>query len=117
MLRIMEFAHLAGQDLAAVLDTEGAAYVRSFGAHDARLLEFGETLGTIVAPGVGMPRDAHDGRIYRVEVRNAGAGFEDKYGNTILSTTGREFELHTDAYNDRHPPTMSFSRGVTTPAI
>jgi alpha-ketoglutarate-dependent taurine dioxygenase len=92
-------------ELSRALDQDGAAYVRGVGASDATLLEVAGGLGEIIAPGVGMPSGAHDGRIYTVEVRNDGTGLRDQHGNTILSTTSHEFSLHTDAYNQRVPPT------------
>ena len=107
-MRTIDFADLVVPDLASMLDTEGALYLRRFGVADTTLLEVGETLGTVVAPGVGMPTGAHDGRIYRVEVRNAGAGFADQHGHTIVSTTNREFVFHTDAFNRRDPPHYVF---------
>lgn len=92
-------------ELTRVLGEDGAVYVHGMGTSDATLLQVAGGLGEITAPGVGMPSGVHDGRIYTVEVRNDGAGLRDQHGNTILSTTSQEFSLHTDAYNQRIPPT------------
>jgi alpha-ketoglutarate-dependent taurine dioxygenase len=92
-------------NLTRALGQDGAVCVHGMGTSDATLLEVAGALGEIIAPGVGMPSGAHDGRIYTVEVRNDGAGLCDQHGNTVLSTTSHEFSLHTDAYNQRIPPT------------
>lgn len=105
MLRIDYGADGFADELTGALGLDGAVYVHGMGTSDATLLEVAGGLGEIIAPGVGMPSGAHDGCIYTVEVRNDGAGLRDQHGNTILSTTGHEFSLHTDAYNQRIPPT------------
>jgi alpha-ketoglutarate-dependent taurine dioxygenase len=107
-LRSLEFGELTASKLTSTLEAEGWLYLRALGRADATLLGVGEMLGTIVTPGVGMPNGAHDGQIYRVEIRNAGAGFADQHGNTILSTTNQEFALHTDAFNRHEPPRYVF---------
>jgi hypothetical protein len=57
-------------ELTGALGLDGAVYVHGMGTSDATLLEVAGELGEIIAPGVGMPSGAHDGRIYTVEVRN-----------------------------------------------
>lgn len=91
-----------------MLCRNGAIYLRQVGKDDRRLLRLANALGTVIAPGVAMPSGVHDGRIHTVEVRNGGVGLKDQHENTILSTTNREFTLHTDAYNQRHPPRYVF---------
>jgi alpha-ketoglutarate-dependent taurine dioxygenase len=90
-------------DLRQVLVDTGVAYVRGVGGDD-QLLALAESLGAITEPGVAMPSQSHDGRIYSVHVRNEGRGVIDQHGNVIVSTTHQEFSLHTDAYNRPSPP-------------
>jgi hypothetical protein len=85
------------------LRISGFAYVRGLGDEKA-LLSFAGQLGEIVPPGVGMPSGAHDDRVYSVRVRDGGAGFRDRHGNLVLSSTNLAFPLHTDAYNRDRPP-------------
>lgn len=72
------------------------------------VLGMAQDLGRIIAPGVAMDARMHRGGVYSVRVRNGGKGVEDKYGNTIYSTTDLPFELHTDAYNSTMPPRYVF---------
>jgi alpha-ketoglutarate-dependent taurine dioxygenase len=90
-------------ELRQALDDLGVAYVRGVGG-DEHLLSLAESLGEVTEPGVAMPSQAHNGRIYSVHVRNRGEGVVDQHGNLIVSTTNLEFSLHTDAYNRLHPP-------------
>jgi len=84
-------------------------YVCIRGVEDgSALLAWAESMGEIVAPGVGMPDGMHDGRIYSVAVRGGGKGEVDRYGHSILSTTDRAFPLHTDAYNRPQAPRYVF---------
>jgi alpha-ketoglutarate-dependent taurine dioxygenase len=55
-----------------------------------------------------MPSGMHDGRVYSVAIRGDGSGELDKHGHPILSTTDREFPLHTDAYNRSEAPRYVF---------
>lgn len=84
------------------LKARGALLLESV-ADDDLLLELATNLGEVIQPGVGMQKGAHDGRIYSVEARD-GAGYHDRHGNLILSTTTAEFPLHTDGYNRSDPP-------------
>lgn len=90
-------------ELYARLREDGAALLRRL-ADNASLLAIAQSLGPIMVPGVAMDPNLHDGLIYSVQPRNAGAGARDNYGNTILSTTNLRFVLHTDAYNSAEPP-------------
>jgi alpha-ketoglutarate-dependent taurine dioxygenase len=85
------------------LDHDGALYVTGVGQEDD-LLGLAAALGEIVTPGVGMGAGMHDGKLYSVKVRDGGRGRVDEHGHVILSTTHREFPLHTDAYNRAQPP-------------
>lgn len=103
---MQRIAHVPGASLAEVRDAlrdNGVAYLHSV-QHEEELLTLTEQLGTVVAPGVGMPTGSHDGRVYAVAVRNSGRGTQDRHGHVILSTTAREFALHTDGYNLPRPP-------------
>jgi alpha-ketoglutarate-dependent taurine dioxygenase len=70
----------------------------------ARLQAIAHQLGEVIRPWVGMPGDTRTGLTYEVRVRNAGEGERNMQGNVVLSTTAREFPLHTDGYNQEPPP-------------
>ncbi len=107
-MRCIEYISGAvADDLAGSLGEHGAAYLQYVGEDD-NLVSLAPQLGTVVEPGVGMPDRAHDGRVYRVGVRNQGEGLRDAHGNVILSSTSLEFPLHTDAYNRPTPPRYVF---------
>jgi alpha-ketoglutarate-dependent taurine dioxygenase len=89
------------------LASDGSLCIRGIeGEKD--LLVLAESMGEIVEPGVGMPSGMHDGRVYSVAIRGDGSGELDKHGHPILSTTDREFPLHTDAYNRSEAPRYVF---------
>jgi alpha-ketoglutarate-dependent taurine dioxygenase len=89
------------------LEESGAVYVEGL-RNDQNLLSFAERFGEVVPPVVDMPTSELDPRIYAVEVRNEGAGVRDRQGNVPVSTTNREFPLHTDGFNRSVPPRYVF---------
>jgi alpha-ketoglutarate-dependent taurine dioxygenase len=93
--------------LRGALSASGYVCIRGL-EDESALLAWAESMGEIVAPGVGMPDGMHDGRIYSVAVRGGGKGEVDRYGHSILSTTDRAFPLHTDAYNRPEAPRYVF---------
>jgi alpha-ketoglutarate-dependent taurine dioxygenase len=81
----------------------GPVVVRQLGGR-RELLKLASSMGRLMEPGVGMASGLHDGVVYTIEVRNNGLGVTDVYGNVIISSTSREFPLHTDGFNLPVPP-------------
>jgi alpha-ketoglutarate-dependent taurine dioxygenase len=94
-------------EIAGLLRTFGA--VKLTGMTDpGDLVPLAERLGEIFLPILSpedvAPAKPADSQIYEVRVKNSGEGELDRYGETILSTVGDDFALHTDGYNQPQPP-------------
>ncbi len=103
ILARIEFVDARATQLKVLLASAGAVCVSKV-KDDQSLEILASMFGAIRDPGVGMSSALRNEGIYTVQVRNAGKGILDDFGNVIYSSTSDPFELHTDAYNSNIPP-------------
>lgn len=74
-------------------------------AGNGPFLDVARALGTPVTDGMSIPsHPLEDEVVYRIEVRNAGAGVRDERELVMFSTTSQQFTCHTDGYHRQDPP-------------